>query len=87
MPLITQAILGLCPDAVGRRLSVVRPRLPDWLEVVQVNGLKVGDAEVDLRYRRRGHKTRLEVLDVRGDLHIEKRRSWPEPAAVTASSA
>jgi hypothetical protein len=62
----------------------VRPRLPDWLEVVQVNGLKVGDAQVDLRYRRRAHETRLEVLDVRGDLKIDKKRSWPEPSVVTA---
>lgn len=87
IPLITQAILGLCPDATGQRLFIVRPRLPEWLEVVQVNGLKVGDAQVDLRYRRRAQETRLEVLDVRGHLKVEKKRSWPEPSAVIVSSA
>jgi len=80
MPLITQAILGLCPDASARRLSIVRPQLPEWLTAVAINGLKVGDAEVDLRYKRRAGTTRVEVLDVRGDLQIDKRRSWPEPA-------
>jgi glycogen debranching enzyme len=87
IPLITQAILGLCPDASNHRLSIVRPQLPEWLTAVTINGLKVGDAEVDLRYKRRAETTRVEVLDVRGDLKIEKRRSWPEPATETAEVA
>jgi glycogen debranching enzyme len=92
IPLITQALLGLCPDAAGGVLYVVRPRLPEWLESVVVNRLKVGQSEVDLRYRRRGDVTQVEVSDVRGDLKVEKRRSWPEltplgTPAVSASSA
>jgi glycogen debranching enzyme len=82
MPMITQALLGLCPDAVSRRLSIVRPRLPSWLGVVRVNRLQVGDAEVDLLYRRRSAGTHVEVLEVRGDLSVETKRSWPEPAPV-----
>jgi glycogen debranching enzyme len=82
MPMITQALLGLCPDAVSRRLSIVRPRLPAWLGVVRVNRLQVGDAEVDLLYRRRSAGTHVEVLEVRGDLSVETKRSWPEPAPV-----
>jgi glycogen debranching enzyme len=92
IPLVTQAILGLCPDASGGVLYVVRPRLPQWLESVSVNRLKVGQAEVDLRFRRRGEATQVEVSDIRGDIRVEKRRSWPEPrpiaaAAMAASSA
>jgi glycogen debranching enzyme len=79
IPLITQAILGLCPDAASRRLSIVRPHLPGWLTNVRVNGLRVGDAEVDLRYKRRADTTRVEIVDVRGDLTVERRRTWPEP--------
>jgi len=57
-----------------------------------VNRLKVGQAEVDLRYKRRGDATQADVLDIRGDVRVEKKRSWPEPAplaaeAVAASSA
>ena len=85
IPLVTQAILGLCPDASARTLAIVRPRLPDWLESVRVNGLRVGDAEVDLHYKRRGGQTRVEVIDVRGDLTVEKRRSWPEPSTVSGA--
>jgi glycogen debranching enzyme len=84
IPLVTQAILGLCPDAPAGRLSIVRPHLPEWLSAVTINGLKVGDAEVDLRYKRRAETTRVEVLDVRGDLKIDRRRSWPEPAPESA---
>ena len=87
IPLITQAILGLCPDATARTLSIVRPQLPNWLETVNVNALRVGDAEVDLRYRRRGGHTRVDVIDIRGDLQVEKRRSWPEHAGVTPEVA
>jgi hypothetical protein len=48
-----------------------------------VNRLKVGEAEVDLHYRRRAGTTRVDILDVRGDLTVVRRRSWPEPAAET----
>jgi glycogen debranching enzyme len=87
IPLITQAILGLCPDAPARTISIVRPQLPDWLQSVNVNALRVGNAEVDLRYRRRGAHTRVDVIDIRGDLRVEKRRSWPEQAAVAPELA
>ena len=92
IPLVTQAILGLCPDAAGGVLHIVRPRLPQWLDSVYLNRLKIGESEVDLRYRRRGDVTQVDVIDTRGDIRVEKKRSWPEPAplaaeAVVASSA
>jgi glycogen debranching enzyme len=77
IPMVTQAILGLCPDAPARKLTIVRPHLPPWLTSVWVKRLRVGDAEVDLQYKHRAGETRAEVLDIRGDLHVEKRRSWP----------
>jgi len=86
IPLVTQAILGLCPDALNGVLYIVRPRLPKWLEVVHVNRLKIGGAEVDLLYKRRGDVTQAEVLNIRGDVRVEKRRSWPEPAPLAAES-
>ncbi len=86
IPLVTQAILGLCPDAAGKRLFIVRPRLPPWLQLVHVTGLRVGKSEVDLGYIRRGNKTQVEILDVRGDLRVERKRSWPEPAPLAAEA-
>ena len=61
-PLILQAILGLRPNAPAGELLIVRPRLPHWLETVQVRGLRVGNGQVDLSYRRRGRRTMVDVL-------------------------
>lgn len=36
------------PDATNSRLRIVEPSLPDWLDSVQVNGLRVGSATLDL---------------------------------------
>jgi glycogen debranching enzyme len=46
------ALLGLHADAANRRLRLVRPTLPDWLEVLELRGLCVGAHAVDLVVRR-----------------------------------
>ena len=79
IPLITQAMLGLCPDAAGRRLYIVRPRLPEWLGEVSVTALCVGGAEVSLRYQRTGDETRVEVLKASGDIAVSVIDRWPDP--------
>lgn len=76
-PLITQAILGLCPDAPNKRLHVVRPVLPGWLRHVRVTGLRVGEAEVNLLYERYGERTDVQVLHVRGNLEVDVLDDWP----------
>jgi glycogen debranching enzyme len=78
VPLTTQAILGLCPDAFNRRLYIVRPRLPDWLRTVDLRGLRVGQAEVDLTYELRAGDTHVQVLETRGDLSISVVDQWPD---------
>ena len=59
-----RAMLGLAPDAAGRRL-VVDPDLPAWLSDLKLIGLRVGDQSFDVRFRRAGEATTHEVL--RGD--------------------
>ena len=76
-PMITQALLGLCADAPNRRLYVVRPTLPRWLESVDVSGLRVGQAKVHLLYERRGEYTDVAVKGVEGDLDVVRREDWP----------
>ena len=77
MPLVTQAMLGLCPDAPNKRLYVVAPELPAFLEEVTVSALRVGDAEVDLSFRRSGQHTYVMVKDVRGQLEVREALEWP----------
>jgi glycogen debranching enzyme len=75
-PLILQAILGLRPNAPAGELLIVRPRLPHWLETVQVRGLRVGKGEVDLSYRRRGRRTMVDVLHARR-VRVRSAGHWP----------
>ncbi|MEO8456480.1 MAG: glycogen debranching N-terminal domain-containing protein [Chloroflexota bacterium] len=77
IPLITQGILGLCADAPQKLLRVVNPQLPQFLERVTVRGVRVGGAEADLLYERRGTKTTVEVSDVRGELTVVTVDEWP----------
>ena len=70
LPLVLQAILGLAPNAPDGELLVVRPRLPYWLDSVQVRNLRVGRGGADLLLSRRGARTRVEVLGVRGRLRV-----------------
>jgi glycogen debranching enzyme len=76
-PLLLQAILGLTPDAPGEELRIVRPRLPHWLEEVEVRGLRVGNSTVDLFFERRRGLTRVSVLAKRG-VKVSLLRRWPQ---------
>ena len=63
-------LAGLEADAPSRRL-VVRPALPTWLDEVRFEGLRVGDAVVDLRVRREqsgGHQIAVDGQE--GDLEV-----------------
>jgi glycogen debranching enzyme len=76
-PLILQAILGLVPNAPEGELLIVRPRLPYWLDNVQVRNLRVGRGSADLLFSRRGARTRVEVLALRGRLRVSVVPAWP----------
>lgn len=67
---LLQAMLGISPFA-GHGVLRVAPRLPQWLPAITVRGLRVGEATVDLAFRRdaAGH-TSFDVLDQRGQLDV-----------------
>jgi glycogen debranching enzyme len=54
-------LLGLSADAPAGRLTVRRPRLPRWLARVELNGMRVGEATVDLRFSRRDDGDAVDV--------------------------
>ena len=70
IPYMLRTALGLEPDATENTLRIVRPALPDWLEEVSVRGLRVGEATVDLLFRRSHGETSVVVLGQHGPLHV-----------------
>jgi hypothetical protein len=76
--------LGISPDALGKRLRIIRPSLPRWLERVEVTGLAIGNALVDLRFERAGDRVTLTDARIDGDVEVVleiagDRRTIPEP--------
>jgi len=59
-----RTLLGLEADIPNRRL-VLRPHLPPQVRYLELSGLRVGPARLELRVRRQGGVTKAEV---RGDL-------------------
>lgn len=61
-----QSILGITVDAPSRRLFVRDPSLPPSLGRVTIQGMRVGDARVSLRFEREAGRCHVDVLDVVG---------------------
>ena len=70
LPLLLTAALGMEPSALERRLMIRRPHLPVWMSSVRIQGLRVADARVDLRYERTGDTTLVAVERCDGDLEV-----------------
>jgi glycogen debranching enzyme len=64
--LLLQAVLGLHADAPSRRLTIRNPRLPEFLDVLELDGLRVGDTRLALRFERHGRQSFVEVLETSG---------------------
>lgn len=70
IPHMLTACLGLVPDALNGRLRLNKPHLPSWLNKVQFNNLRVGDALISLDFRRIEDKTMVNVARKEGDLNV-----------------
>jgi glycogen debranching enzyme len=70
IPYLLKWGLGLSPDALDKRLRVIRPSLPRWLERVEVRGLKIGDSRIDLEFERAGEQVTLADARIDGDVEV-----------------
>ncbi len=70
---LTQAMLGIQPDAPNDRLYV-DPALPAWLPDVTLIDIRLGQRHLDIRFRRDGERTVWDVL--RGNAKVVHQRSW-----------
>jgi glycogen debranching enzyme len=78
IPHLLTVTLGLRPEALDGRLRIVRPHLPDFIRELEVRDLAVGDAEVDLDFRRADGSTEVVVRDVRGRLDVTIDKASPD---------
>jgi glycogen debranching enzyme len=70
---LVSSMLGMRPNALEKRLELVRPALPDWLPDLRIHNLRVGSALVDLRFGGEGGSISVEVLRRSGELDVAVR--------------
>ena len=70
IPFMLKWGLGLSPAALEKRLRIIRPSLPRWLGRVDVTGLEIGNARVDLRFERAGDQVTLTDARIEGDIEV-----------------
>jgi glycogen debranching enzyme len=69
--LMVQTMLGVLAFAPAELLALVRPRLPKWIDWIELRRLRVGNAVVSLRFERGqdGHAA-VDVLEKTGKLRV-----------------
>ena len=67
---LLQSSIGLSIDAIQRRITLVHPVLPAFLDYVKITGLRVGDSSVDLMLFRSGEAVAVTVGRRTGNLSV-----------------
>ena len=69
--MLVQAMLGISAHAPERRLTVDRPRLPDWLQSLDICDIRVGRSRLSLAFRQtRPGATGFSLLEQHGDVRV-----------------
>ena len=71
LPYLLTSVLGIVPDAFARTLHIIRPRLPQWLDWVELKRLTIGASLVDLRFERSGDLTLAAVTSKSHNVHVK----------------
>jgi glycogen debranching enzyme len=67
---LLKASINFQPDAHNRRIRIVDPSLPGWLETLKIRGLKIGAAEIDLNLVASHGSTSCQILRKSGDVRV-----------------
>jgi glycogen debranching enzyme len=68
--LMLQAMLGISARAHVNALTVNKPHLPPWLNVVELRNLRVGSSSISMVFRREGEITGFSLFDRKGDVRV-----------------
>jgi glycogen debranching enzyme len=69
--MIVQAILGIEVKGFERKLVIDSPAMPDWLDWLKIENLKVGDGAVSLIVRRAAEGPSIGIIERTGDVTVE----------------
>lgn len=67
---LLQMMLNLVPDAPGNHLRIIEPALPESIDHLSIQNLKVGRTLMDLEFERSGSTIACRVTKKRGNLRI-----------------
>lgn len=71
VPYMLTSMLGLVPEGFEKRLRIVEPVLPESIYSVELHGMRVAGAKVDLAFdRTHNNSIAVRVLDIQGDLDV-----------------
>ena len=88
VPFMIESLLGLVPRAFENRLEIVRPVLPPLVDHLELKGLRVGKASVDVRFERRSDGLAdTHILGTHGRLDVDVRGGQIDEPAQTAEAA
>ncbi len=69
--MIVQAMLGLEVRGFDRKLVIDSPVMPDWLDWLKIENLRIGDGAISLIARRAPEGTSIGIIERRGDVRVE----------------
>ena len=72
--MLVGAMLGLVPDAADNQLTLNRPRLPAWLNWIELRGLALRASRISLRASQGHNGAAIEMLARQGDAELVVRR-------------
>jgi glycogen debranching enzyme len=67
---LMQMMVNLVPDAPGNTLRIIDPALPESIQYVSLQNLRVGPTLLDLEFERSGSATACRVSRKRGNLRV-----------------
>jgi glycogen debranching enzyme len=70
VPYFVEVVLGLTPEASERRLHVIRPILPDFIDRLEMHRLRVGSGRADLSFERISDGVAVKILKIEGPLDV-----------------
>lgn len=67
---LLQMMLNLVPDAPNNQLRIIDPALPESINKLSLNNLRIGATLLDLEFERSGSSTACRVMKKRGNLRV-----------------